>query len=128
MGNYDPGEDVKVYNEMTQEAITEQQLAQLIGSRSRMAHFMPQKLKKEIPAMPLIDSQIPTVTRDYYSDESFCRNEDGLINLWRLYNLFTGANKTSYIDSYLERGVGSQTFVKGLHKALKSDSGNWYIS
>jgi len=126
-GNYNPGEDVKVYNEMTQEAITEQQFAQLVG-RSRMYHFMPPKTRKEIPAMPLMDSQISTVTRDYYSDESFCRNEDGLINLWQLYNLFTGANKSSYIDSYLERGVGSQRFVKGLQEALKSDSVNWYIS
>jgi hypothetical protein len=112
---------------MTQEAITEQQFAQLIG-RSRLQQYMPQKLKKELPAMPLMDSQISTVARDYYSDKSFCRNEDGLINLWRLYNLFTGANKSSYIDSYLERGVGSQRFVKGLQEALKSDSGNWYIS
>lgn len=126
-GNYDPGEDVKVYNEMTQEAITEQQFAQLVG-RSRMYHFMPPKAKKEIPTMPLMDSQISTVTRDYYSDNSFCRGEDGLINLWRLYNLFTGANKSSYIDSYLERGVGSQRFVKGLQDTLKGDSEHWYIS
>jgi len=126
-GNYDPDEDVRVYNEMTQEAITEQQFAQLVG-RSRMYHFMPQKVKKEIPAMPLMDSQISTVTKDYYADESFCRSEDGLINLWRLYNLFTGANKSSYIDSYLERGVGSQRFVKGLQNALKSDSDHWFVS
>jgi len=112
---------------MTQEAITEQQFAQLVG-RSRMYHFMPQKAKKEIPAMPLMDSQISTLTRDYYSDESFCKTEDGLINLWRLYNLFTGANKSSYIDSYLERGVRSQRFVKGLKNALKSESGHWFIS
>jgi hypothetical protein len=126
-GNYDPGEDVKVYNEMTQEAITEQQFAQLVG-RSRMYHFMPPKARKEIPAMPLMDSQVSTITRDYYADKSFCRGEDGLINLWQLYNLFTGANKSSYIDSYLERGVGSQQFVKGLQDALKSESDYWFIS
>ena len=125
-GNYDPGEDVKVYNEMTQEAITEQQFAQLVG-RSRMYHFMPQKVKKELPAMPLMDSQISTITKDYYSDESFCRNDSGDIDLWRLYNLFTGSNKSSYIQSFLERGVWSYTFVKGLQNALKSDSSHWFI-
>lgn len=126
-GNYDPGEDVRLYNELTQEAITEQQFAQLIG-RSRMYHFLPQKVKKEMPAMPLMDSQISTVTRDYYADESFCRSEDGMINLWQLFNLFTGANKSSYIDRYLERGVGSQRFVNGLKEALKSDSEHWFVS
>jgi len=126
-GNYDPGEDVKVYNEMTQEAISEQQFAQLVG-RSRMYHFMPPKAKKEIPAMPLMDSQISTVIRDYYSDKSLCQAENGFINLWRLYNLFTGANKSSYIDSYLERGVASKSFIKGLQDALKGDSEHWFIS
>ena len=125
-GNYDPGEDVKTYNEMTQEAISEKQFAQLVG-RSRMYQYMPQKLKKEIPKMPLMDSQVSMITKDYYSDESFCRNESGDIDLWRLYNLFTGANKSSYIDSFLERGVGSQSFVKGLQNALKSDSDHWFI-
>jgi len=93
-----------------------------------MYQYIPQKIEKEIPVMPLMDSQISTVTRDYYSDQSFCRTEDGMINLWRLYNLFTGSNKSSYIDSYLERGVGSLSFVKGLQKALKSDSGHWFVS
>lgn len=125
-GNYDPGEDVKTFEELSKEAITEQQFAQLVG-RSRMYHFMPPKARKAIPAMPLMDSQISTITKDYYSDESFCRNESGDIDLWRLYNLFTGANKSSYIDSYLERGVGSQSFVKGLQDALRSDSEHWYI-
>ncbi|WP_343671721.1 DUF3871 family protein [Chitinophaga sp.] len=35
-------------------------------------------------------------------DDSFCREVDGSINLWTLYNLFTGANKSSYIDTFLE--------------------------
>jgi len=27
------------------------------------------------------------------SDKSFCKDDSGLINLWKLYNLFTGAKK-----------------------------------
>ena len=112
---------------MIQEAITEQQFAQLVG-RSRMYQYMPQKIKKEIPKMPLLDSQVSTICKDYYGDESFCKNETGDIDLWRLYNLFTGANKSSYIDSYLERGVGSQRFVKGLQDAINSNSEHWFVS
>ena len=79
--------------------------------------------------MPLLDSQVSTICKDYYNDESFCRNESGDIELWKLYNLFTGANKSSYIDSFLERGAGSQSFVKGLQNALKSDSEyDWFVS
>ncbi|MEN8194691.1 MAG: DUF3871 family protein [Bacteroidota bacterium] len=33
------------------------------------------------------------------SDESSSINDLGNINLWKLYNLFAGANKMSYIDS-----------------------------
>ena len=78
--------------------------------------------------MPLMDSQVSTITKDYYSDESFCRNESGDIDLWRFYNLFTNAVKSSYLDVFLERNVGSHSFVKGLQNALKSESEHWFVS
>ena len=37
---------------------------------------------------------------------------DGEINLWRLYNLFTGANKSSYIDRLLDRGVNASSLLQ----------------
>ena len=93
-----------------------------------MYQYLPPKVKKELPRIPLMDSQVSMVTRDYYADESFSRNEDGDIDLWRLYNLFTGANKSSYIDTFLDRGAGSHLFIRGLQKALNSGSGHWFIS
>ena len=108
--------------------LTEKQFAQLVG-RSRLYQFLPVKAKKEIPeAIPLMDSQISTVAKDYYSDKSFCRNVDGNIDLWKLYNLFTGANKSSYIDTFLDRSVDASCFVKGLQNALKSGSEHWFLS
>ena len=90
--------------------LTERQFAQLVG-RSRLYQFLNPKVKKEIPdAIPLMDSQVSTVARDYYSDKSFCRNRDGNIDLWKLYNLMTGSLKTSYIDTWLDRNVGSLFF------------------
>ena len=86
-------------------------------------------MKKEIPeAIPLIDSQISTVAKDFYSDKSFCRNADGNIDLWKLYNLFTGAVKSSYIDTFLDRSVGASFFVRGLQNALKEGSEHWFLS
>lgn len=126
-GNFNPNEDVRIYEEMTNNAITERQFATLVG-RSRMYQFLPQKMKKDLPVMPLMDSQISTITKDYYNDESFARNEDGNIDLWRLYNLFTGANKSSYVDSFLHRNVESRNFVCDLQEAVREESGHWFIS
>lgn len=108
--------------------LTERQFAQLVG-RSRLYQFLPPKIKKEIhEAIPLMDSQISTVARDYYSDKSFCRNADGNLDLWNLYNLFTGANRSSYIDTFLDRGVGASFFVEGVQNALKEASRHWFLS
>ena len=107
--------------------ITESQFAEIIG-RARMFQNMPFKLKKELPQFPLMDSQVNLVVKDYCSDESFCRNDLGNINLWILYNLFTGANKMSYIDNFLDRNVGFQQFVGGLHQALSGSEFNWFLN
>ncbi len=81
-----------------------------------------------MPQFPLMDSQVNFVVKDYYQDESFCRDEFGNINLWKLYNLFTGANKTSYIDTFLDRGVACQQFVEGLQQSIGDNQYNWFIS
>jgi hypothetical protein len=109
--------------------LTEHQFAQLVG-KSRLYQFLPAKVKKEIPkAIPLMDAQVSTIARDYYSDKSFCKNQDGSIDLWRLYNLFTGANKSSYIDTFLDRGVATTSFIRGLQSALKqgSEHQHWFL-
>ena len=107
--------------------ITESQFAQIVG-RARMFQNMPFKNRKDLPQFPLSDSQVNLVVKDYYSDESFCRNEYGEINLWKLYNLFTGANKMSYIDNFLDRNVGCQQFVNGLHEAIGMSKYHWFVN
>ncbi|GAB3991891.1 hypothetical protein GCM10028807_23360 [Spirosoma daeguense] len=67
------------------------------------------------------------VCKDYYRDESFCREADGSINLWRLYNLFTGVNKSSYIDTFLERSVNALQFVEQIRAGLDGHTTNWYL-
>jgi len=108
-------------------SITEKQFAQLIG-RARLYLYSPQKEKKGIPNLPVSDSQVSMVAKDYYSSESFCKNDNEDIDLWKLYNLFTGANKSSYIDTFLDRGAGSHSFVKGILEALENSSQHWFLS
>ena len=75
------------------------------------------------------DSQINTIAHDYYHDGSFCRLPDGNIDLWRLYGLFTGSNKSSYIDTFLNRAVSATSFTQGIVKAIEGDdSFGWFIN
>jgi len=108
-------------------SITEHQFAQLVG-RCRMYPHLPWEIRKDLSPLLFGDQQINAVVKDFYRDESFCRNKEGNINLWRLYNLFTGANKSSYIDSFLEKSVNAYAFVEQIRFALEGKNENWYLN
>ncbi|MEZ4887836.1 MAG: DUF3871 family protein [Chitinophagales bacterium] len=42
--------------------------------------------------------------------------------------LFTGANKSSYIDTFLDRGVNAMSFIRNLATNLKEESDFWFLS
>ncbi|NLR58162.1 DUF3871 family protein [Chitinophaga polysaccharea] len=107
--------------------LTEQQFAKLIG-KSRMYHHLPIAMKADIPPLLFGDSQIGTVVKDYYKDNSFCKMDNGNINLWKLYNLFTGANKSTYIDNFLDRSVNAYQFVNQIKKGLENWEFNWFLN
>ena len=107
-------------------SLTEHQFAQLIG-RTRMYQFLPYNVKKEIPQLLFGDNQIGSVVRDYYKVGSFCKMDDGTLNLWRLYNLLTSANKTTYIDQFAERSVNAFEFAYNIKSALQNQTFNWYL-
>ena len=64
-------------------SLTEHQFATLIGKCRIYAH-LPQHNKNQIPPLFIGDTQIATVCKDYYKDNSFRRDSDGNINLWKL--------------------------------------------
>jgi Domain of unknown function, B. Theta Gene description (DUF3871) len=107
--------------------LSEKQFAQLVG-RSRMYQYLPPAQKKLIMPIPINDSQISSIAREYYQDKSFSRSANGDIDLWKLYNLFTGANKTSYIDTFLDRGAGCTNFIQSIGSHLESGTTSWYLS
>jgi len=124
---YDTGHHLHHLQKLSEYSITEQQFAHLIG-RCRMYQHLPQILKQDIPAVLFGENQMGSVVKDYYRDNSFCKQEDGNINLWRLYNLFTGANKSSYIDSFLDRTVNAYSFMEQIKWALEGKQESWYLS
>ncbi len=93
-----------------------------------MYPYLPKTLQKDIPPLLFNDTQIGTVVKDFYRDDSFCKQDDGTINLWRLYNLFTGTNKSSYIDNFLDRNVNAFSFVYAIKMAWEDGKLNWFLN
>ena len=79
--------------------------------------------------MLMTDTQIGMIARAYYNDENFSVPQGSKeINMWNVYNLLTGANKSSYIDNFLDRSLNATQLAKGLNKALYGDSEySWFL-
>lgn len=112
---------------LTEYSISEQQFAHLVG-RCRMYQHLPQSMKSEILPILFGDQQVGSVVRDFYKDDSFCRDDQGNMNLWKLYNLFTSANKSTYIDSFLDKSVNAFQFAEQIRRAIDEGSGCWYLN
>ncbi len=126
--NYQAENHLNLMRELPNYNLSETQFAQLLG-KSRLYHYLPKKEKSQLPTLLLNDGHISTIAKDYYQDESFCRSEAGNINLWNVFNLFTSANKSSYIDTFLDRNANVFDFTKGLQNALNGDSNySWFLS
>ena len=129
IANYKAQEHVNTMKNLLEYSLTERDFAQIIG-KTRLYSYLPKKEKVLIPELLLNDGHINTVAKDYYQDESFCRDSDGKISMWEFYNLLTGSNKSSYIDTFLERGVNAFQFAEGISKALsdRNSAYAWFLS
>ena len=107
--------------------LTEQQFCQILGLM-RLQNYLPQSMKSNIPNLLITDSQINNVAKQYIHDENFSGNEGG-ISMWKFYNLLTGANKSSYIDSFLNRAVNATELSQGITDALnnRDDKYAWFL-
>jgi hypothetical protein len=93
-----------------------------------MYPHLPAEVKCAIPQLMFGDTQMNAVVKDYYNEHSFCRDDNGNINLWRLYNLFTGANKSTYIDQLVERGINAFNLTFHLKERLIGNCSSWYLA
>ena len=123
---YDANKHLRFMQEFQKYSLTEHQFAQFLG-KSRMYQCLPSKEKRMLPNMEMTDSQINTIARKYYIDENFAK-EGNSISMWRVYNLLTGANKSSYIDNFLDRSLNATQLTEGLSRAVQGDSEyRWFI-
>ena len=67
------------------------------------------------------------VAKAYIHDDNF-GSFGSELNMWKFYNLLTGANKSSYIDSFLDRSLNATEMAVGINAALHGDERyKWFI-
>ena len=118
--------DIQLLQTLTQTRLTETQFAQIVG-RMRLYQALPSYQQRRVPKLLITDSQINNVCRDYYSNPNFGA-KDSTISMFDFHNLLTEANKSSYIDSYVQRGINATEVTVGICKALQVDSEySWFL-
>lgn len=125
--SYDRIQHLQMMEKMGKHYLNEKQFAHLIGKIRMYQHLEKEDHKSKHPFL-LNDGQINSVVKDYYHCPNFSRDENQNISLWNLYNLFTEANKSSYIDSNLERNVNAYEFVNYIGNSLQNNQPNWFLS
>lgn len=117
---------LEVMKKMNDYYLTENQFAHLVGKMKLYPH-LDKEVKKELFPLKINDTQINSIVKDYILDPNFSKSKDYKISLWNVYNLFTEANKSTYIDSNLERNVNAYEFINYLCKSIKNSNSNWYL-
>ena len=125
---YNPEKHTRQMQTLVNSSMTEHQFAQFLG-KSRLYQCLPQEDKKKLPQLLMTDTQINLVARAYYQDEAFGVDAQSReISMWKVYNLLTGANKSSYIDNFLDRALNASQLAEGINKALYGECEyKWFV-
>ena len=124
--NYNIAKQIHLMQQLGNTSMTEHQFCQILG-KMRLYQCLPTGVQKHLPRMLLTDTQINSVAKAYINDENF-GGTGGELNMWRFYNLLTGANKSSYIDSFLDRSLNASEIAVGINAALHGDEKyKWFI-
>lgn len=128
LSNYNEKTHLDQMKHLQDYELSESQFAQILG-KGRLYQYLPKSEKLEIPELLISDTQISRVAEHYYLDNNFKRSKNGSIDLWRFYNLMTGAVKSSYIDKFVERELNSFDFTLQVKQALDSSPERfWYLN
>ena len=127
LNNFNTAKNIHLLQTLGNSYLTEHQFCQLLG-RMRFYQSLPQGYQKDIPRMLFTDTQVNNVARAYINDENFGSLGNDL-SMWKFYNLLTGANKSSYIDSFLDRAYNATELATGICSALHGDDKyQWFLS
>lgn len=115
--SFNPAKEIHLLQSLSDTYLTETQFAQVVG-RMRMYQALSPGRQKQIPRLLITDSQINSVCRDFYSSEHF-GVKGNAISLFDFHNLLTESNKSSYIDTYLNRAVNATEVSVGLNNVMQ---------
>ena len=124
--NFNIAKQLHLMQQLGNTSMTEHQFCQILG-KMRLYQCLPTGVQKHLPRMLLTDTQINSVAKAYINDSNF-GGVSGELNMWNFYNLLTGANKSSYIDSFLDRSLNASEIAMGINAALHGDETyKWFI-
>ena len=124
--NFNTAKQIHLMQQLGNTSMTEHQFCQILG-KMRLYQCLPTGVQKHLPRMLLTDTQINSVAKAYINDSNF-GGVSGELNMWNFYNLLTGANKSSYIDSFLDRSLNASEIAMGINAALHGDETyKWFI-
>ena len=124
--HFNPASDIYLMKTLANNYLTETQFAQIVG-RMRLYQALPIGYQKRVPKLLITDSQINNVCRDFYGNGNFGM-KDNRLSMWDFHNLLTESNKSSYIDSYLQRAVNATEVSVGINNALHGDTTySWFL-
>lgn len=126
INSYKKKEHLIAMQRMFRFSITETQFAHLIG-KMKLFPYLSKEEKQTLFPLAMNDSQLNTIVRDYHIDTHFCKSDNNTINFWNIYNLFTEANKSTYIDNNLERNVNAYAFINYLVNSIEKGESNFFI-
>lgn len=122
---FDPDVQLSLLTSLASYTFNPEQFAHLLG-KCKMFNHLPKEHKQHLISCGLNDTQLNTVVKNFYHDEHFAL-KDNNINLWSLYNLFTGACRSSYIDTIVENNVQVGNFFTHLANQLEQGNKSWYL-
>ena len=125
LGRYNPEIEIDFMKTLGNYSMNVKQVAHLIG-KGKLYPYLSKSEKFGIIPPGLNDTQINLVSRQYFMDDHFAQ-QGGEISLWSLYNLFTGALKSSYIDTCMENHLVTGTFFKHLVHKMDRGESSWYL-
>ena len=125
--SFNPAKEIHLLQSLSDTYLTETQFAQVVG-RMRMYQALSPGRQKQIPRLLITDSQINSVCRDFYNSEHF-GVKDNAISLFDFHNLLTESNKSSYIDTYLNRAVNATEVSVGLNNVMQGldNRSAWFL-
>jgi hypothetical protein len=124
--NYKQEQHIEDMRTLKDFIINDEQMGHLIGKMQLYNHLSKDK-KQGLFNLQTTNSQINTIVKNYIDDTHFRADDDGYINLWNLYNLFTESSKSNYIDNFLSRNSNTYEFVNHLRAALKNQEDNYFL-